>query len=238
MYRNNFQQAEQEAFENFQAASDFDPEIDSNMYDPEYFDKKSRAAQQIVKASFDLVFLNPTAQNITIEVFNALNSFLFKRRTDLAVATYSMIPQLTDEGLAAAGLGIVGFNQNGDLVATSTNNALPDFTLSYAQFSYRALLESTRMVPFRITSIRMTVTTDAQIDNEIVHFSRTFLGGKSENTISPRVSFNPTQFQGKILDIPTNFVIDGEKGLQYKINAGETVKWNVGIEQYQKVTVR
>ena len=237
-----FSDLEDEAFNSFNDAANFDPDLDAaSNYDPDMYtgrQRQPRMPTRIIKANFDLVFTNATAQNIKIEIFNALNSFTLKQRTDLAIATYSMIPHLTKEGLAAANLGIVGYNSNGDLIATSTNNALPDFKLSYSQFSYRALVESTRTVPFRITAIRMTTSTDAQIDNEIVHFSRTFLGGKSENTVSPRIYFKPEQFQSKIIDIPMNNIIDGEKGLLYLINAGETVKWNVAIESYEKFTVK
>lgn len=235
MRKRNFKDLESEAFQNFNDAADFDPEYDN--YDPEYFAEPSAMPKRVVKANFDLVFNNATAQDLTIEIFNALNSFTRKYRSDLVVGTYSMIPHLTKEGLAALNLGVVGFNRDGDLICTSTNNALPDFKLQYKQFSYAALMESTRTVPFRVTGIRMTTTTDAQIDNEIVHFSRSFLGGKSENTISPRIYFKPEQFQSKIIDIPMDNVIDGEKGFLYKLNAGEVVKWNVAIESYSKFTV-
>ncbi len=232
----------------------YDPDYD--MYDPDYdgYDEGAKIPTMEVakrEASFDLVMTNNSAATQGIELFNYINSFTKKRRTDLdgVTAPYLYIPANSIEGMAlqsAGGDGTVGFNQNGDLVIHGTVAAPvapADTTLAASvsvhcnQTPYQGLFESSNNVPFRITRIRATFLTDAQIDKEIVYFRKSFLGGSSRNSINPRTYFRPEQYQSKIVDIPANLNIDGESGIEYSLLAAEVVKWNVQIEQYRKVTV-
>jgi len=219
-----------EALENFDAeANSFDDEFDA---DANNFAPKTATRSKITRSSFDLVIANPTAQTIPVELFNTLNSLTIKKRTDLAVATYSYIPQLSTQGLAAAGLGIVGWDQDGKLVFTSTNNALPNATVSCSQFPYRGLFQSIVSQKFIIRRMRMTFTSAAQIDNTITHFKSSFFGSTSQNTISPREYFDPTQQQGLIVDVNgLNLPIDGKRGLLMNINTLETVRINFQVDR-------
>jgi hypothetical protein len=184
------------------------------------------------KANFDLTMVNASAEVLTFELFNSLRSFIENRNTALVTsAAVLYIPQTSFEGIAAASAaGVVGFTQNGLLRANGAAGALA-LTVDCPQYTYRALLKSSGTRPFRIVGIRMTVQNDAQIDNELVHFTANFLGATNRNTISPRTFFNPQQFQTKIVDISCDLPIDDQKGLIYKLNAGETVKFNVLIER-------
>ncbi len=223
----DFDGLEQASLQNYDdAANDFDDETFSS------FKGKPGGTPRVKRsASFDLSFVNASGEALYVELFNNLNSFLKKKRLDIITsATVTMIPQLTREGLVAAGVGVVGIDSLGRLFLSGAASATA-LTVDCPQLSYASLLQASEQMPFTIKAIRMTVTTDAQIDNEIVHFTKSFLGSSSQNTISPRTSFRPDQFQGKIIDIPLDFRIDGQKGITYKVNAGETVKWNVLIER-------
>lgn len=206
----------------------------ANNYDNESYAGRNNqqrlpAARQ--KANFDLVMVNASAETLSFELFNELKSFVENRNTTLVTsATVLYHPQTSFEGLLLAGVGVIGYTELGLLKATGALAATA-LTVDCPQYTYRALVKSSGRRPFRITGIRMTVTTDTQIDQEIIHFTNNFLGAKSENTLTPRTFFQPNQFQSKIVDIACNFPIDDQKGLVYKLVAGETVKWNVMIER-------
>lgn len=210
----------------------FDPAIQDSFNG---FDSGQTAVQQRQPAYFDLRFVSTANVALTVELFNQLRSFAKILNANYVVANFAYTPFATSEG-ATVGQNVI-WMQNGDLRITSAADASGHIVLSCSTFPYRGLLESSNVNPFRITRIRMTTTTDAQIDNNIVHFSNSFVGGNTTNSINPRTYFNPSQFQGKIVDIPLNLVIDQQKGLQYIINAGETVQWNVQVEAYKLNTV-
>ena len=172
---------------------------------------------------------NSTGGPLKFELFNATGTFTERQRLDLIVnPAVTLLPLTSLDGLLAAGAGIAGFDKAGALVLTGAGAALA-LKVSCPQLSYRSLLKYSQTRSFTIDAVRMTVQTPAQIDNAIVHFQNTVLGGKTENQITPRTSFRPDQFQNSIIDIPMNFEISGEKGLIYTLNANETVTWNVII---------
>jgi len=186
-----------------------------------------------IKSNFDLTITNPSGEDLIIELFNDLRSFAkIYNPNYLNSATVLLKPQTTFEGLAAGvtQAGVVGFLANGDLKLTGAAGVTA-LTVSCAQYPYRALMESSGRRPFIVKGARMTFSNDSQIDQELVHFRSTFLGAKSENGITPRTFFNPTQNQNLIVDVQMNFAIDDQKGIRYKVLAGNTVKMNVLIER-------
>jgi hypothetical protein len=220
-------------FEELEAAAGYDDQMsydpDAPMFTGANPNTPSRTRQ---KASFDLIMTNSHSSAVTIELFNELRTFTENLNTLLPSTGVNMIPQLSNNGLQLVGVGIVGYDSTGKLILTNNTTAYtPVLTVDCPQYTYRALQKSSGRRPFRIVGIRMTVVNDAQIDNEIVHFTSNFLGASQRNVLSPRTFFNPQQFQTKIVDIQCNFPIDDQKGFYYKLNAGETVKWNVLIER-------
>ena len=247
-------------FDTFDPDQDaFDPSMSDNADGPQ------TRQRQISKAYFDLTLTNSSEHKQTVELFSALDSFTFRRKPELLPTSgpdylnYTMHPLGTVQGNESqinnivpvgnrtpanentADFGYVGFDELGNLVLTGAGPVGVagnlNISVNCKQTPYNGLFRSSAIVPFRITRIRMSVTTDAQIDNEIVHFTQNFLGAKSQNTVNPRNFFSPTQFQNRIIDIPTNFRIDGNRGLLYAINNAEVVTWNVEIEQYSFLTV-
>jgi hypothetical protein len=218
---------ELEASANYDDMASYDPDAQSFSGPNPNIPQRTRQ-----KASFDLIMNNTSGEDLTIEIFNELRSFVENLNPSIVTsATATLIPQSSDEGLQAVGVGIVGYDKNGALILTGATPYTPVLSVQCPQYTLRALTKSSGRRPFRIVGIRMTVTTNNQIDNEIVHFTSNFLGASNRNVLSPRTFFNPQQFQTNIVDIQCNFPIDDQKGFYYKINAGELVKWNVLIER-------
>ncbi len=224
----NFENISEEAAANYDALAavdSFDAMADaSNFNGPK--------SVTVVRSSFDISVNNASGEALTVELFNPNRSFAKERNLQyITSATVLMKPIDTVQGQQAAGVGIIGFNQDGNLIATGAVAYTPVLTVSCGQYPYRGVLESCAIQPFRIYGIRMTVTTDAQIDNDITHFNSTFLGAKQQNPVSPRTYFRPDQFQTKIVDIQCDFRIDRERGLYTIVNAGEVVKYTFLIER-------
>lgn len=243
----DFKSLENSSFESF----------DPDFYDPaaDSYDQPQKAPRKASKAYFDLVMTNPEAGVKTVELFNFLRSFTRMQRADFIGANvlYGYQPLATREGIEAlinnvvpvgnrtpanesntSDAGFVGFDKSGSLIITPSGvyNTGTILKVSCSQFPYSGLLESSNRYPFVITRIRMTTTTDAQISNPIVLFRNNFLGSKSQNEVNPRNFFNPNQFQTKIIDIPVDFKVHANSGMLYNLNGGETVQWNVEIEDY------
>lgn len=219
-------------FEELEAAAGYDDQMSYDPDAPSFTGPNPNIPQRTrQKASFDLTMVNTSGTAYTIELFNELRTFTENLNTSLAASPLTMIPQSSNNGLQAAGVGIVGYDSLGKLILTGATAYTPVITIDCPQYTYRALQKSSGRRPFRIVGIRMTVTTNAQIDNEITHFTSNFLGASQRNVLSPRTFFNPQQFQTNIVDIQCNFPIDDQKGFFYKLNGNETVKWNVLIER-------
>lgn len=197
----------------------------------------SRQATPGQKMQINLTITNATAQLITTELFSALDSITTRKKPELAIGNYSMIPLLTFEGLSQVALAnTAGFNQAGNLELRG-NAGDPKLTVGCGEYPYSSLFESTKTLPFQISFIRLTVDTDNQIDNQITWFKRTF-GGKTEtNTVSPRAYFKPNQFQGKTIDILVELDIDSESGILYPVRPTESARFSLFIQRWYKPNV-
>ena len=80
----------------------------------------------------------------------------------------------------------------------------------------------------------MSFTNESQLDNDITHLTQTFLGKVEQNTFTPRVYFKDNQFQSKQVTIPQPYIIDGERGLQFTLNSGETMSFNFYLNGIMK----
>lgn len=242
------QKINQAAFDNFDPDNFETDEVVSDMYDPDYASGQGNGAATATKQArpgrkmqLNISITNATASTITTELFSALDSCTTRLKPEYATGAYAMVPALSLEGLAAliaapTGGGVVGFNQSGSLVVRG-GAGNPVLTVGCGEYPYNSLFESTKVLPFFVSYIRYTVSTDAQIDNNITHFARTFAGGVTENTISPRAYFKPNQFQNKTIDILAPFVIDGEKGLKINVLAGESLRLAFFIERWTRNTI-
>jgi hypothetical protein len=229
-------------FDNYDP-DNFGSGVSSDLYDPENATgdqaaaaTAQRQARPGQKLQLNISISNPTAKKLTVELFSAFDSITSRKKAEYANAPYNYVPSLSFEGLALAGVGCAGYNQDGNLEIRG-GGADPKATVGCGEYPYNSLVESTKSLPFNVAYLRYTVDTDSQIDNNITHFTRTFGGGQKQNTISPRAYFKPNQFQAKTIDILAPFSIDGEKGLQIPVNAGENVRLAFFIQRWAKNTL-
>ena len=177
---------------------------------------------------------NATASNLTAELWQWLNSWTRVLNPAYASGNYKVIPLLTFEGLAATianSGGTVGFSDSGNLESHG-NDAVPDpkLTIGCQEIGYSSFFEASSISPFQVAYFRYTVKTDAQIDNTIKWFQKTFSGGLTQNVISPRAYFKPTQFQDFVIDITVQFTLGLDSGLFMVVNTGENVRFSLFIE--------
>ena len=226
-----FAELENHSFDSFDDAAD---EFDAEDFDADNANGRPAPKRRpaLLRSSFDLIVNNAATVPLKLELFQYLNGMTVKQRTDFINGNYTYIPLDSFQGHATGtnAAGTVGFNANGELEIRGAAGS-GSLTVACQQFPYKGLLVSSGLEPFRVERIRMTPTTQGQLNNEIVHVERTFLGARRENRINPRQFFSPTQFQSLIVDITAPFVIDREKGLEITINAGETVQFNFTVQR-------
>lgn len=174
-----------------------------------------------------LSVVNATAETLTAEFFNYMDSCVRRKKAEYLVGVHEYIPALSFEGIAsliADGGSVVGFDQDGNLEVQGANAAAARLTISCSNVSYSGLFNASAVIPFRVEYIRMTVTTDAQIDNDITYMSKSFSGGQKELAISVRGYFRPNQQQTKTIDVNASFDIGIDKGFKLQVLAGETIR--------------
>lgn len=177
---------------------------------------------------------NATALNLKVELWNWLTSYTRNLNPVYAQGSYTMIPLLTFEGIAATAAGnggTVGFSDSGNLeIHGNDHTPDPKCIIGCQEVAYSSFFEASSISPFQVAYFRYTVKTDAQIDNIITWFQRTFSGGLVQNVISPRAYFKPTQFQDFVIDITVNFTIGLDSGLFLVANTTENVRFSLFIE--------
>lgn len=224
----------------------FDPDV--NAFDPSISRKVNNAdgggatsayatqqAKPGQKMQINLTITNSTATQMTAELFQWVDSITKRLKPELVVsANYTMLPETSHEGLrkvVANTGGTVSWDQSGNLTYRGDDSAgNPLFTIGCSEISYRGLFEASAIIPFRVSFIRETVTTSGQIDNKIVWFKRTIAGGQKQNQISPRSYFRPNQYQNLTIDIPVEFDVNIDSGIQIPIKAAEVVTLALFIE--------
>ena len=220
----------------------FDPGIanENRPFDPAYsYDGLGDYSRNANLAQIDISIVNAQATDVTVELFNFMRSCTKIYNPSISAlnpATVENLITLTGSNPKALDLNsLIYFDKSGSLIYQNASGA--KCTVSANQLPYRVLFESSGFTPFRVETMRLTVTNDSQIDKQFTHVKQTWLGGKIENTISPRSYLNPTQFQSKTIDIAARFNIDLETGLWYTVKAGETVSINFFINEYVKNTL-
>ncbi len=237
------------------AFNSFDPEGFGDMFDPEGFtgDQLKKGKIGKLQAQFDVIISSDCTAATKIELFNGFRSQSGATNTQVnALVPFlggnELIAALNAAGAGGATAGTdaakntIYWLANGSLVYNDFTNGAGKVTISCRQVPYIALLKSSMVQPFICEKIRMTVVSDGQIDNELTHVTNTFLGSQKKNMVSPRSFFRPDQFQGLIIDLPTKFRIDGEKGFEYTVNekgalAAQVVTFNMFLSRYVKQTI-
>jgi hypothetical protein len=172
-----------------------------------------------------------TGTSQIVQLFNYINSVSMVNN-----AAISAFNPFTAEDVAASNANsLIYFNRAGALVYQAVNGTT--CVVQCRQRAYKGLFESSSRTPFIIEKVRLTVSNDAQIDNEIFVDYQSFLNKVETNSINPRTYFNPYQNQAKIIDIPLKTLIDLERGLRLTVNAAETINIALFISAYKKLTI-
>lgn len=216
--------------------------LSTNYYDPDFAEgggggtTSVRTARPGQKMQINLTLNNPTASKLTFDIFNAYNNSVDILKPELVVATYSRIPGLSFEGQAAYPNNIDIYDQNGNLMIRGAV-ALPVATIGCSEYPYKSLVDTTKVLGFKIVVIRVSVATQAQFDNNIEYKLRTYAGVRLDNTINVRSYkrlINPAQLD---IDVKAGVDVTGESGLYYALEAGERVQLGLYINKWAKPVI-
>lgn len=221
------------------AFDNYDPSL-GNSFDPALSGKYNNAngagsaASTLVRAKagqkmqFNVTLNNPSAVSLWFELFCYMDSFIDRLKTEYVTGNYLYVPLLSLEGLtrhAGTHGGVVGFDQSGNLqIQGDLAAAEVSGTISCGQISYQGLHKASGITPWTISYIRYTCVTDPQIDQDVVYFTKSYSGGVTQNPITPRSYFQPTQFQNFTLDLIVEMGIDIQSGIKTQLLAGENVR--------------
>lgn len=183
----------------------------------------------------DFTLKNYTGFNLTLEIFNPLNSFLNVSRSgeytnplNLSV-DYKPYGIWTTGGLPQTRVSSLAFNQKGGLVITDTGGNLAGEILC-SQYPYRSLLEALKYgSAFEIQFIRMKAQVDPlQLLQDVVEIKYTPLTNKfAENYHTPTI--DPMNKINLLNDFKEKITIDATRGIRYTLLPAETVSWNVNF---------
>jgi len=207
-------------------------------YDPDsYVGKKKPMRRPMPKMGafkptsgyFTIQIVNSIAGDQTVELFNSLRNAVNAVNTDL----FSGFVPFTAVNRAAANLNsVIYYNAAGDMIIQSAAGTL--LTISCKQIPYKTLVESLKFYRIQVKTTKISFTNEPQLDNDITYSQQTFLGKKEVNTFTPRVYFADNQFQSKQVTINQGYVIDGERGLSFTVNQGETISLNFNLSGIMK----
>lgn len=215
---------------------DFESYEDYEDYE-DYQSKKSAPAPKLGgNAMLNLKVVNNIAAANTIEIFNpnasvaiinnpsvsALNPFTAADTAD-AVVGINPSPALT-----------IFFDINGNLVYTGVGALQMTLNVTNTNVSYRQLWESCKTMKFRIYQCMFESVNTPQGNNGISFFYRSTFGKVQTNEITPSSFKDPINPQGRLFKMKTNWQIDCESGLTQSIESGETVTYQLYIDNIQR----
>ncbi len=116
----------------------------------------------------------------------------------------------------------------GDLVFVNGANTV---TVHGTTSTMQALMSQNTNSPFRINFVRMLPTTAAQLAEQMYFQKNSVFGGFQYNNLSPNTYIDPNQYQPLRVDVPTNFIVDSQKGIKWKILNGESILVTLFIDQ-------
>lgn len=167
-----------------------------------------------------------------------LQPLLAAKNNQLRDAAGTGVSQLYAYGAILASTGAAGADgiywaPNGNLIYNFNNATSDNITISCNEIEYRSLFDYTGIYAFRINKMRINYTQATQIGQDFTHIYKNFLGTTQNSSISPNQFFTPNQFQSLIVDVPTPFNIDFERGLQYTLLPNSKVTITFFVQSYQ-----
>lgn len=249
------QQIRNASYDSFGGRNEYDPSprfnsfdqnntMSTNQYDPsiDFADSPAGGTTMVnvarpgQKMQINLTLNNDTLQRIWFELFSAFNSFVEVLKPELVVASYSQIPGLSFEGVAAYPDNINIVDQSGNVMIRG-NNALGVATIGCAEYPYWQLVQTTKVLGFEIVVTRISVATQAQFANNLTYFLKSYAGKNISNEINVRSYkklINPAQLD---IDVKAGMKITGESGIKYRLEVGEVVQLGLYINKWAKPTI-
>ena len=117
---------------------------------------------------------------------------------------------------------MVYWSDIGDLVYNYNVATSDTLVISCKEIPYRSLFTYMGQYSMHVNKMRITYGQDVQISQDFVLTYKNFLGTVKNSTISPSTYKTPTQFQNLIVDLPTPFSINSERGMQSTLLGGAT----------------
>ena len=240
MDRNTLNKLKSASFDSYDEDNYDDDNYDDSYddtYDPDSYVGKKPARRPMPKMGafkptsgyFTIQVVNGIAGDQTVELFNSLRNAVNAVNSDL----FSGFVPFTAVNRAAANLNsVIYYNAAGDMIIQSAAGTL--LTISCKQIPYKTLVESLKFYRIQVKTTKISFTNEPQLDNDITYSQQTFLGKKEVNTFTPRVYFADNQFQSKQVTINQGYVIDGERGLSFTVNQGETISLNFNLSGIMK----
>lgn len=200
---------------------------DANMYDANMFAGPTGSGNNLSQVGIKVTNTSASGAN-KVQLFNYLRSIDEIYNAALTTSVPGIFPNITlTDGTPNTIITATRtyFNQNGDLLINEASN--DGILVQGTTVPYRTLVKGSAVLPFKVQKIRYAYTSDSQLDEEIVIFTRTIFGAYKENRISPRSYFDPNQQQSKVVDIPITFAIDLQTGIEINLLASEVVTLNL-----------
>jgi len=200
---------------------------DPSMYDPSMYNGPTGSGQNLAQVGIKCTNSSTTTAE-TVQLFNYLR--LISEISDSSVTTSvpGIFPNITlTEGTPNTIITATRtfFNASGNLLINEASDRA--VTVEGTTVPYLTLVKGSAILPFKVAKLRYAFTSDSQLDQEIIIFTRTIFGAYKENRISPRSYFDPNQQQSKVVDIPIEFNIDLQTGIQISLLASEVVTLNL-----------
>lgn len=238
MDRNTLNKLKSASFDSYDEDDDNYDDSYDDTYEPENYVGKSKPVRRPMPSMggfkptsgyFTIQIVNGIAGAQTVELFNSLRNAVNAVNSEL----FSGFVPFTAVNRAAANLNsVIYFDAAGNMIIQSAAGTL--LTVSCKQIPYRTLIESLKFYRIQVAKTKISFTNEPQLDNDITYSQQTFLGKKEVNTFTPRVYFADNQFQSKQVTINQGYVIDGERGLSFTVNQGETMSINLTLSGIMK----
>jgi len=225
------------SFASFDEEDNYDDSYDDSYEEDNYTGKKTSKRPQgsgmpmgWVRSSgyFTVKVVNATSTDIQVELFNSLN----QAANVVGTIQPTLNPFVFSNRAAANGNSTIVYSTTGSQIYT--NSAGNTVTITCQTIAYRTLVESLKFYKIGISKMKINFTNDPQLDNDINFTERTFLGKVLQNSITPRNYFADNQFQSKQVTIVQPFILDGERGINFLCNSGETMSFAFSLDSLKK----
>lgn len=179
-----------------------------------------------------IIIINNSGIAQKIEVFNAIRTLTeIKPIPENSFAasffgTYHLDANPVNNGMVTLVPPVATFTDNGHLHIH--NGAFPNgITIQCQEYPYRALLHYIAAKGLYIEKIRMGISPDPQIVEEIDIQGGNVFGETENMLISPVEHINTSAINKNVIDVPIDMTINGFTSFVYNIVPAAVIAWNM-----------